>query len=173
MPVFNPTILQVENGRILVHPNAYVIPEIKAILDKYPEEGKAEPYLAYCQYMTALDSPYANLPDEEKSDTIVFDINQTIGAFDPFEPLMKPAITKLESLYETELMRYFKSLKISINKMGDYLKNEEITAGRDGNLSEIIRILKESGSTLKSFKDIEKQVEEETQLRGGREMGDY
>lgn len=171
MPVFNPKIFEVENGRCLITDNAHFIPEIKAILDKY--STGAEPYLLYCHFMTSLDSPYANLRDDEKSDTIIFDINQTVGAFDPFEPLIPPAVDKLESLYETELMRYFKSLKISINKMGDYLRNEEITAGRDGNLGEIIRILKESGSTLKSFKDIEKQVEEEINLRGAQEMGDY
>jgi hypothetical protein len=171
MPVFNPKIFEVDNGRCLITDNAHFIPEIKALIDKYPDT--AEAYLIYCHYMTSLDSPYCNLPEEEKSETIIFDINQTIGAFDPFEPLLQPAVDKLESLYETDLMRYFKSLKISIKKMGDYLKNEEISSGRDGNLGEIIRIHKESGSTLKSFKDIEKQVEEEINLRGAQEMGDY
>lgn len=174
MSLISPRILEFDNGRVRITENAILISDIKTLIDKYGEEG-AEPYLAYCHLMTALDSPFVNLPDEEKEESIIFEINQTIGEFDPFEPLLKPAVEKLESLYETDLMRYFKSLKISIKKMGDYIRTEEITSGRDGNLSEIIRILKESGSTLKSFKDIERQVDEELtiQLRGNQEMGEY
>lgn len=174
MSLMSPKILEYEDGRFRITTNAMLISELKQLVDKYGEDG-AEAYLAYVHLMTALDSPFVNLPEDEKEESIIFEINQTIGSFDPFEPLLKPAVEKLEGLYETDTMRYFKSLKISIKKMGDYIRDEEITSGKDGNLSEIIRIHKESGSTLKSFKDIERQVDDElqVQLRGNAEIGEY
>ena len=59
--------------------------------------------------------------------------------------------------------------------MAKYLRDAPIEAGKDGNLSEIIRIHKEGGATLRSFKDIEKQVDEElkTKMRGKTTMGEY
>lgn len=72
-----PKILEYEDGRIKVTPQAFAIPEIKAILDKY--DMKAEPYLMYVYNMSAPDSPYRNIPDEEKVESIVYDVQSTCG----------------------------------------------------------------------------------------------
>lgn len=171
----SPNILEYENGRIRVTANAYLIPELKNILDKF--DNDAEPYLAYVHLMTAIDSPYINIPEDEKRETITYDIHEVFSDmdFDPDEELLDPAIEKLKSLFTSTLMNYYESMKISIEKMSRYLRNSEITEGRDGNLSEIIRIHKEAGSTIRSFKDIERQVDEEIKIktRGDVELGDY
>jgi hypothetical protein len=59
--------------------------------------------------------------------------------------------------------------------MSDYLRTTSIIEGRDGNLTEIIRIHKEGASTIRNFKDIEKQVDEELRVktRGDVEIGEY
>lgn len=71
-----PKILEYEDGRVKVTAEAFGIPEIKDILDKY--DLKAEPYLMYVYYMSAPDSPFVNIPAEEKVETAVYDVQTTL-----------------------------------------------------------------------------------------------
>lgn len=168
-----PKILEYEDGRIKVTAEAYMVKELHDLITKY--DMMAEPYLAYVHLMTAPDSPYMNLDETEKEETIVYDIVNSIGDLDLGDPLLAKAVEKLESLYTSTTKNYYDSLKISIDKMSRYLRDKPIIEGKDGNLSEIIRIHKEGGSTIRSFKDIEKQVDEELKLkmRGKNILGDY
>ena len=167
-----PRILEYEDGHIIITENAYTISEIKNLIDKYKEP---EAYLAYVHLMTAPDSPYINEEEDSKSDSIVYELIQTLGEFDSTDPLLEAAVEKLKILYTSTAKNYYDSLKISIDKMAKYLRDAPIEAGKDGNLSEIIRIHKEGGATLRSFKDIEKQVDEElkTKMRGKSSLGEY
>lgn len=168
-----PRILEYENGRITVTAEAYIIPEIKAIIDKY--DMKAEPYLAYVVYMSSPNSPYINVPNDEKVETIVYDIIQSLGDFDIEDPLLEKAVDKLKSLYTSTMVRKYEAAKILHDKFTKYMREKEITEGKDGNMTELMRILERLGSEMKSFKDLEKQVEEElkTKMRGKNVMGDY
>lgn len=168
-----PKILEYVDDRIMVTAEAYSVPELKNIITKH--ELKAEPYLAYVHLMTAPDSPYINIPDDEKEETVIYAVIQTHGDFDIDDKLIKPALDKLTKLYTSTTKNYYDSLKISIDKMSAYLRDKPIIEGKDGNLSEIIRIHKEGGATIRSFKDIEKQVDEElkTKMRGKSVLGDY
>ena len=168
-----PRILEYEDGRIKVTAYAYTIPEVKALIDKYDME--AEPYLAYVHAMSAPDSPYINIPEDEKKEAVIYDIQETLGEFDYNDPLLKHAIDKFDSLYTSTTKRYYDGLKKSIERMAKYLEHEEIVAGKDGNLAEIIRIQKDGGITIRNFKDIEKQVDEEmkVKMKGNNELGEY
>jgi len=168
-----PRILEYEDRRVKVTAHAYAIPEIKALIDKY--DMKVEPYLVYVHAMSAPDSPYVNIPEEEKKEAVIYDTQDTLGDFNFDDPLLQNAIDKFNSLYTSTTKRYYDGLKKSIEKMAVYLSNEEIVAGKDGNLSELIRIHKEGGATIRNFKDIEKQVDEElkTKMKGSNEMGEY
>ena len=168
-----PKIFEYEDKRIKVTAEAFMIPELHEIIKKH--DLKAEPYLAYCHLMTAPTSPYANEPDDEKQDKVIFDVIQTVGDFDIEDELLQPAVEKLEGLYTSTTKRYYDALKISIDKMAKYLKDTPITQGKEGNLGEIMRIQKEGALTIRNFKDIEKQVDEElkTKMRGKNDLGDY
>lgn len=168
-----PKILEYEDGRIKVTAEAFMIKELHDIIVKY--DMMAEPYLAYAHLMTSPDSPYMNLDENEKEETVIYDIVNSIGDLDLGDPLLAKAVEKLNSLYTSTTKNYYDSLKVSIDKMSRYLRERPILEGKDGNLSEIIRIHKEGGSTIRSFKDIEKQVDEElkTKMRGKNIMGDY
>lgn len=168
-----PRILEYEDGRVKVTAYAYTIPEVKAIIDKYDMD--AEPYLAYVHAMSAPDSPYINVPDDEKKEIVIYDIQETLGDFDFNDEILDNAISKFESLYTSTTKRYYDGLKKSIEKMAKYLSEKEIIEGKDGNLSELIRIHKEGGLTIRNFKDIEKQVDEElrVKMKGNNELGEY
>lgn len=168
-----PRILEYEDGRVKVTAYAYAIPEIKALIDKYDME--VEPYLAYVHAMSAPDSPYVNIPDNEKKEAVIYDIQETLGEFDFNDILIQNAIDKFDSLYTSTAKRYYDGLKKSIEKMAKYLATQEITEGREGNLTDIIRIQKEGGITIRNFKEIEKQVDEElrVKMKGNNELGEY
>lgn len=168
-----PRILEYEDGRVKVTAYAFAIPEIKALIDKY--DMQVEPYLAYVHAMSAPDSPYTNVPEDEKVEVVVYDVQETMGEFDYEDPLVSEAISKFDRLYTSTTKVYYNGLKKSIERMAKYLENEEIVAGKDGNLAEIIRIQKDGGMTIRNFKDIEKQVDEElkVKMKGNNEMGEY
>ena len=172
-PTMIPRILEYEDGRVKVTAHAFAIPEIKALIDKY--DMQVEPYLAYVHAMTAPDSPYVNVPDDEKVEVIIYDVQETLGEFDYKDELLENAINKFDSLYTSTTKRYYDGLKKSIERMAKYLEHEEIVAGKDGNLAEIIRIQKDGGITIRNFKDIEKQVDEEmkVKMKGNNELGEY
>ncbi len=168
-----PRILQYEEGRITITENAYFIPELKNIIDKY--KGKAEAYLAYVYLMTAPDSPYINVSEDEKQTTVIYDVIQTVGEFEIHEPLLDVAIDKIKSLYTSTLIRKYEAAKILHDKFTKYMTEKEITEGKDGNMTELMRILEKLGPEMRSFKDLEKQVDEElkTKMRGKSNLGEY
>lgn len=166
----SPKILDYEDGRIKVTAEAFCIPEIKVLLDKY--DMKAEPYLAYVHLMTALDSPYINIPDDEKQETVVYDIIQTMGDFDTEEPMLDVAIEKFRLLYDSRAKRYYDSVGKLMDKLSKYADQISIT---DENAEGVAKRIKEAGATMRSYKDAEKQVEEElkVKMRGKNNLGDY
>lgn len=169
-----PKILDYTDGIITITLEAFLIKELNDIINKFGKE-EALPYLAYVHLVTHPESPYINLPEEEISDSITFDITQGIGFFDEEEVLLKPAIERLNSLFDTKTRKYHRSLGIAMDKASLLLRTEELTTGKDGNLSEINRMIERAGSTLKSYKEVEKMVDEElkTKMRGKSQLGEY
>lgn len=165
----SPKILEYYEGRITVTENAYLISEIKALLDKYKD---AEPYLAYIHLMTAPDSPFMGLPDEEKEESIIYEITQTLGEFDITDDLLEPALEKFTKFYTSKAQNYYVALGLLMDKVAKYARNAEIS---DENLTEVNKMMREAGATLRSYKEVEKQVDEEmkTKMRGKSTLGEY
>lgn len=162
-----------DSGNIQLTDNAFLIPEILTLYNYYPNDGW-RPYVAYAYFMSAPDSPYIWTPENEKLETIVFDVRKTVGEFDYTCRLTEELVNKLKSLYTSTLVRRYDALKILIDKMSNYIKTAEIIEGRDGNLSELMRIVERAGNEMRSFRDLEKQVDEElADTRGGHELGEY
>lgn len=166
-----PRILEydTDSGRITITENAYLISEIKALIDKhkYPE-----PYLAYVHLMTAPDSPFVNLPETQKEESIVYEITISLGEFDVTDELLEQAVEKFNLLYVSKAKNYYDSLGMLMDKVAKYAKDAEIS---DENLTEVNKMLREAGATLRSYKEVEKQVDEEmkTKMRGKSTLGEY
>lgn len=165
-----PKILELEEGRIKITENAFMMPELRVIIDKYGM--KAEPYLAYIHFMTHPESSYINIEESEKKETIIYDVIQTQGDFDIDEPLLEKAINKLDDLYMTRTRKYFRSVSKLMDKVGIYADTADVS---DENLADVNRTLKDVGATMKSFKEAEKQIDEElkTKMKGKNILGDY
>lgn len=167
-----PKILDIVDGKVVINVNCLMIPELKAVHDKYDDNIAA---LGYCHFMTHPESPYHNLPDGKKQEMISDDMGGDFGLEDEE---IENAITKLKELYYTAIEDYYEGQKNSMFVIGKVLKNlteESVTYGRDGNLGEIFRMQKEAGKVMESFLKLEKLWKEQSQqkLRGNAEQGEY
>lgn len=170
----NPRVLEYVDGNVIILAETYMIPELKVFIDTYGEKD-AKPYLAYVYMMTALDSTYRNLEEEERKETAIYDIISTVGDFDIDDPNIDKAINKLNKLFTTPLMLFFEEIENELHRMRRYLKENEITGGKEGDLSERFRILKEAGAIAGSYKKAQTAALDEikAKARGKAKIGDY
>jgi hypothetical protein len=165
-----PKIIDYEDARVKVTVEAYTIPEIKALIDKY--DMGVEPYLAYVYLMTYPTSPYRNLETEEKKEEIVYNVNDTLGDFDPEEELLGPALEKMEHLCSTPLSLTVDELEQELHRIRKYLKS---TAISDDNLRTRMTYMEKIDKVASAYGKVKEQSDKELEvrMRGKSELGDY
>lgn len=163
-------IFDVEDGVVKINENCLLIPELKSIVTAYPE-GYI-PALSYVYFMSAPESPYGNLPEEEKQQVISDDVKGNFGLEDE---IITVALDKLKKLYETPTMRYYEAVKKSMDNLSVFLNTEKVKSGKDGNIEAIDRIQSNAGKKIKAFKELEKAVDDEIKvaMRGKAQSGMY
>src|SRR5689334_1380984 len=120
-----PEIIEYEDGRIKVTAAAYTIPETKALIDKY--EGNVEPYLGYVRALSHPMSPYIHMATEDKIESARYDMEVTLGEFDYTEPLLEPAIKRLQGFYETEVTLMADEMGQELHRLRTYLRTTPIS----------------------------------------------
>lgn len=167
-----PRILEYIDGRVVVTAEAFGIPEVKALLDKY--DMKAEPYLAFVMYMSSPVSPYINIPleNDERKDSIIYDVNTTYGDFEFDEPLMYNAIERLRTLYMSPNMALAIELGEELHRFRKYLKDNPLT---EENIPLRQAILKDIDKYSLNYTKIKQNAEKEMQVatKGDHEIGQY
>lgn len=168
-----PKILEYEDDRIKVTAQAYSIPEIKDLIDKY--ESSVEPYLSFVHAMSAVDSPYVNIPEEEKVESIVYDIKYTLGEFDYEDELLDIAITKLKSLYSSPIVLLANELEQELHRLRKYLRDTPVVGGYEGNFRERMSLMEKIDKIANSYQKVRKQADEELKIatKGDHEIGEY
>lgn len=168
-----PKILEYEDDRIKVTAQAYAIPEIKDLIDKY--ESSVEPYLSFVHAMSAVDSPYVNIPEEEKVESIVYDIKYTLGEFDYEDELLDIAITKLKSLYSSPIVLLANELEQELHRLRKYLRDTPVVGGYEGNFRERMSLMEKIDKIANSYQKVRKQADEELKIatKGDHEIGEY
>lgn len=170
----SPKILEYSNGKVFITVEAMAIPALKNIVDKYGDED-AIPYLGYAHLMTWQFSPYRNVDEDERSDHVIQDVINTMGDFDIDEPLLIPAVEVLAERNTTALSLFFLEIEQELHRMRKYLRDNPISGGKDGDLADRFRILKEAGTITASYNKAKVAAEEELKLkgRGKAKIGDY
>ena len=168
-----PRILEYEDNRVKVTAEAYGIPEIKAILDKH--DMKAEPYLAYVCAFVYPDSPYVNIPDAEKQESIAYDIQVTYGDFDMDDELLVSAIDRLKALMTTKTVALADELGNEIDRLRLYMKNSPIMDGEGGNLKDRISLMKDISKIATEYQKVREMADKELKVavKGDHELGGY
>lgn len=165
-----PQIIDLVDGRIVVSANAFGIPELKAIMDKH--EPNAEPYLHYVHAYTHPQSAYINIPPQEKDEMIQYDLIMTYGNFDTADELLIPAMDRMMLFYMTPLRRYVDELENELGRQTTYISTTPLSSD---DLKIRQDMLKSAGVLIKSYKQMQKEADEELQqkLRGSAKIGRY
>jgi len=163
-----PKIIEIENGRLKLTPECWIIEELKDIIDKYDMD--AEPYILYVYYMAAFDSPYRNMSDAEKREAIITDIHVSLKDFNEDDVLLPPAIERLKDMYSTPLIKLYNELEEELLRLRYYLQTTPISTE---DLSQRTKILMDAGKLAASFAQTKKQIQEETTqaTRGDQQTG--
>jgi hypothetical protein len=166
-------LFTVENGVIVPTVHCHTITYLKTIMDNYPDNYlKVYMYLFYMTCPNSKFNPYFNMPEEEKEETILNDIDADFSTEDDMIILAKD---KCEQLYETPTMRAYKGISRMMERLAKYMSDTEISHGRDGNLTSIINAAAKYDGIRNSFKGIAKDLQDEqaTSRRRGGSQGAY
>ena len=160
-------LFDIENNKVAITPDVLLIPEFKKLVDDYEEPMAA---LAYVYFMVSPESPYADVPEKDKSQIISQDVGGDFGFEDQ---AIEDALKKAEFLYTTPTRRFFINAKKGLETLGDYLGTTSITEGKDGNFSGFQMSMSRVGKIIQEFKILEKEYNEEvaSSIRGGHETG--
>lgn len=164
-------------GSLVVTENAAMVPELRRIMEKYPDPEEQLPYLVFVHLMTALDGPFANVDDDEKEDAVIFDIHQLYpDRFDPEEPLLRPAVERLANVFDSSIILMAKEMEQEFHRMRKTLReNPIVLGGDDSNFKDRLALMEKLEKIANSFAKVKKQAEEEikTKMKGKAELGDY
>ena len=161
-------LFDVQNGKVIPSEHCYSIKSLKRLMDKYPDTYMSV-YL-FIFYMTCPDpdmNPFFNMPEHEKEDMIVEEVDLDISLDDP---LIIHAVERCEQLYETPSYRAYKGIKAMLDKMARYMETTPIEHGRDGNLTSLTNVASKFDAIRASYKGAfnDMQQEQESQVRGGQ-----
>lgn len=148
-------IFDISEGIIIVNEECLLIPELKNVVDYY---SNPIPALSYLYFMYDPSSAYNNRPAEEKEDSVLEDYP---GEYTTEDDVIIAAGEKLKKLYTTPTLRFYLDNKILLEKIGKYGRDNEVTAGKDGNYSAMQSQLKSVGTTIEQFKKLEETVQKE------------
>lgn len=160
-----PEIFDIENGHVVINHNCLVIPQLKAVKDKYTN---SIPAFNFLHYLYSQKGPYCNVPEEDKEEILLQDFP---GEYTLEDSEMIEAREKLESLIMTSTYRYYLDQKYSLEKLGKWSRQTPITSGRDGNITAMISQIKSVGKTILEFKQLEKVAEQEINESKARARG--
>jgi hypothetical protein len=158
-----------ETYELGVTPSVMEIEVLNRVVNKYKDNPI--PVLKYINFMTNPYSPFNNMKDEDKEDAILTECGSNIIT-DCIQ--INNAIDFLNKLYETPTKRFYESNKILVDRLALYAKTAQITAGHNGNFSQLQSQLKSSADAMKAFKLVENAYKEEVNSivnRGNAEQG--
>lgn len=158
-------LFDVQDKRVVPSAITHLIPELQTIIDTFPDEYLK--VLAYVFFTTCPDgtNPYVNLPENEKEDIILLDLQ-------PFEFYVEDmkievAKAKCKKLYETPTLRGYLGAKVALDRVGDYLATTEITDGKEGSAMTIDRYMSKLSDYTDTYTNMENKLkEEQSKVRG-------
>ena len=164
-------LFEVENHAVKPTEHCYMIKWLKAIMETWPEEETYLKIYAYIFYMScpSQENPYHNVRFEIREESINEDI---VIDFDTEDDLILAAISKATNLYETPTIRAHRGITIMLDNITDYMTTATVTAGRDGNITSLIKLAKEFDDIRQSYKGVCRDLENEQQssVRGGQNL---
>lgn len=165
-----PRILEYEEGRVKVTAEAFGIPEIYNIIMKHGDDN-CEAYLTYVAHLSYPDSPFRNLPEEDREEAAMFDVKDSIGDFDENDELLEPAIGKLKMLWTSAATQAADEMEQELHRWRIWLRDTPM----GGDMKDRIAIVDKFEKTAISVANLRKLADNElsTKMKGSNEMGEY
>jgi hypothetical protein len=166
-------LFDLQNFKVVPTVHCHSIIWLKVIMDEYQEDDeylKVYQYLYYMTFPSPEENPYFHFKQSEKSDEILRAIEANFSTEDESVII---ALRNLKKMYETPTSRAYDGISGMMDKLAKFMKTEEITTGRDGNMSAIVAAAKSYDQIRQSFKGAFKDLQEETQsrVRGDKGLG--
>lgn len=167
-------LFDIQGGAIIPKEDCYIIKPLKRILDENAEDGPK--ILAFLHYMSSVnpdDNPYADVPEEEKADQIMNELDIFVDVEDES---IKEGLECVQAKYATTFSRMYRGIKAVLDKAAIKLFTTDIDFnGKQGNSDSIKSWIKDYESLRKSFKTAYRDYEEErndVKVRGGGVLAD-
>lgn len=160
-------LFDVQNGVVIPTEHCYTLRTLKNLMDKYPDDYlKVYQYLFYMTCPNPDMNPFFNVPDLDKEDLIIAEIE---AEFSTEDQAIRNALQFCEEMYSTPTSRAYKGMSSMLDRLARYMETTQITAGRDGNINSLIAAAKNFEQIRASFKGVYKDLQEEqsSRVRGG------
>lgn len=164
-------LIDFQNGVVVPSEHCYILKDLKAIIDSYPDKEEQTKIFAYLFYMTCPtpDNPYFNFNEDLKEESI---LDALQAEFSTEDDLILNALNYCKKLYSTPTSRAYEGIKKMLDRLADYMGSTQITSGRDGNISALVMAASKFEAIRTSFKGAYKDLQEEQKatVRGGANL---
>lgn len=158
------------NKLITIDKNEVVIDEIILSIKEFKELWeKTHSSLPFRYIWSMLDpeSPYMNIPDDEREEEVTKDLE----SFDKHSVEFVLAYKRAERLYDSPIRRLMQGARTNINNMANYLNNVTVEHGRDGNLNTLINFHKNLLPLIRNFSAVETEYRQIVSKARGNAAG--
>jgi hypothetical protein len=151
-------LIIVDGVNVKINPVSLLIKEFEALwlLDKDPHKNKAKRWFGYIKLYCDPGSPYQNLLEFEKRETIVDDLK--IKLEDVSKPEFANAISKYEALYLSDEDRMMIAAKSAYKKIIDKLNSIDLDAVDEQ--GKPIHKIENVNAAFKSITEFQKTINE-------------
>ncbi len=160
-------LFDIQNSKLVVTEHCYALPFLKNIMDEYPDSYiKVYQYIFYLSCPDPDLNPFFNLPEHEKEDIIIDEIELEES---PEDGKIRYALDMCKKLYETPTYRAYVGIKAMLERLARYMEVTPIEHGRDGNMNSMINAAAKFENIRQSYKGAfsDMKQEQESSVRGG------
>jgi hypothetical protein len=140
------------------------------IMEKFPIDYiKVYTYLFYMTCPNPDLNPFFDIMEQDKEELILKEID---ADFSTDEEEIVHALAQCKKMYETPTYRAYQGIKIALDNMAKFMATEQVTSGRDGSATAILRIAERFDMVRQSFKGVYRDLQDEQQssVRGGQNL---
>lgn len=145
-----------------------LLPWLRKVKEEFPTN-----YLqvyGYLFYMSCWDSRnlYINRTDDEREQAIIEDLHID---FSLDNTVIIVALEKCRKVYETPAVRAYKSIKNKIDDICQFLDDNRVTSGKNGNAQDVKMFMKELPTFVEDYDKLGLRLkEEQSKVRGNKQI---
>jgi len=161
-------LFDIQNSKVVPTEHCYTLKFLKDIMEEYPETHlNVYQYLFYMTCPNPDLNPFFNLPEHEKEDLIVEEIQLEESVED--ENIQR-ALIMCEKMYQTPTFRAYRGIKSMLDRLARYMETTQIEHGRDGNINSLVNAAAKFEQIRNSYKGAfnDMKQEQESSVRGGQ-----